>query len=194
MKISKTPDGQTSVDLFANTNISKRGVLILAGVAVLSASAVFVHQMNKHGLGWSSLVSAPREVSEVMTYDAQKEAAMSSAQPPKTNNPSGGLPISQKQIDAVAQYTLAMAITDGMGEWMKDSSSGYADGQIAITVTTNFQLQQEPVRIEIADIFLTAWERIYQPTGTERATISLFDSQGRKIGGSKALTREIFFE
>lgn len=153
MKISKTKDGQVSVDLFANTKLSKRGVLVLVGVAALSAAAVFIQQMDKHGLGWSSLVSAPAEIKEVATYDAQKESAMTATRT-ETNNPSGGLPISQKQIAAIDTYTAAMAFSDGMDEWIQGIESGYADGQIAITVTTNFQVQPEPVRVEIADIFL----------------------------------------
>ena len=166
------------------------GVLVL----VVAPTIFFVVQMRRFGLGWSHLTTAPTEVSEAVTYDAQKETAMSTAKPTKTDNPSGGLPISQKQTTALDKYTAAMAFTDGMSEWIQGIESGYADGQVAITVTTNFQVQSEPVRAEIADIFLVAWERVYQAEGRERATITLLNSQGQKVGGSKALTREIFFE
>ena len=159
---------------------------------VVAPTIFFVQQMQKFGLGLPALRGAPADIVEVATYDDSEPAMPAPAE--TTNNPSGGLPISQKQQDAIAQYTVALAATKGMSEWVQGVESGYADGQVDVQVTLYYLAQNKAVRLEVASILAEAWGGIYQPQVPERSHLNLVDSQGRSVGGHKAFSGALYVD
>lgn len=192
MKISRTKDGQISIDLFSN-----RKMAILVGVFGLGIvpAIFFVSQMQKFGLGWSHLAGAPVEVAEAVTYDVQKETATTPvtqpetvSKPPDTKVP----PVSQSQ--AIADYKAGLFAIDGMTDLVSDIRSGYGDGQVEIWVTPYFENQPKATRQDFAQSFWRAWviSSQYQEQ-VDRAHIRLTNSSGQKIGGSRSLAGSIIY-
>ncbi|MGI8935954.1 MAG: hypothetical protein ACR2FS_17950 [Phormidesmis sp.] len=182
MKIQKTNDGQISVDLF--TPKTKRGQAIANAISLV---VIFGTPVVMLGLWWwyQSTESAPVVVEPAITQPAPAET---------TNNPSGGMPISQKQQEAIARYTVALAATDGMSEWVQGVESGYADGQVNVQVTLYYLAQNKAVRLEVASILAEAWGGIYQPQVPERSHLNLVNSQGRSVGGHKAFSGALYVD
>lgn len=195
MKTSKTPDGQISVDLWVPKTQRGQNIATAICLALVVATPIVVvlcYQMNQIGMPISSLLrrSSPEQAVAIAPPPAPA--------PEPTPDPNAvlstvGQPLGDYHVMAFDQYTVAMATTDGMTEWLLQIEQGYSDGNISLIMTPYFEMQPEPVRAEVAQILLDAWQTIYTKEETLGVTISLFDRQGNSLGRSR-IDGKIIFE
>ncbi|MEL7512680.1 MAG: hypothetical protein AAGM27_11130 [Cyanobacteria bacterium J06554_3] len=101
MKITKTQDGQFSVDIFGSFGTDKGKKIAIASTVLtllVAGGGVFVYQMHKQGVAFSALIPSFERRPEPVAVAPQPSAP---AAPETTNNPSGGLQVSQKHLRAL---------------------------------------------------------------------------------------------
>lgn len=190
MKISKTPEGQLSIDLFDRFRSPKGRIIgFSAGAVVLLVipAIVFMQQMSKFGLGMSALLPSPKA----------EQATPTNPTPSPAVKPVAVAPVKEakKNTVVIRDYKAGLGAIEGMDQLVSDIRLGLTDYGVDVEVTTYFEVQPKPMREEMATNLWRAWVVSSDGHDTnERFHMRLLNSSGRTVGGTKALTGAIYVE